>query len=169
MSPDLVQTKQHLSDADKKTVLFLVSHGRKSKRRVPSFLQHIIFYNECSFSLQAAMSKRNCRSQGFRCPGTVYKSPQSSPMLMNWCHISKTEAIEPYIIHNGTVGADKKKNMLRNYRFPKLASYPSGIIFLKDEASAYYATMVRKYLDQKLSNRRTGRVLQFRGQHGLLT
>lgn len=110
-SPYRVQIEQQLSRTDNGNHLAFAQRCKENLEKIPSFMERIVFSDECTFSLQSAVNKENYRIWGLQRPKTVSESLQSSPKLLVRYANFRTEVVGSPFFDDGTVTGNKHKRM----------------------------------------------------------
>lgn len=120
---------QQLSATEKENRVAFAQPWKEKLPVNPNSFNRILFSDECSFFDARRDRQTGVQNQGFSTSRKCLQTPQSSPVWMVSCIISENEVICWYFVDSCSVSADGYKTMLSVHLFPKLANYPSEMIF----------------------------------------
>jgi len=130
-------------------------------------LEHVLFSDECIFTLHGHANRQNCRHWSRENPHWIREEHTQYPEKVNvWAGIVGDHIIGPFFI-DGNLNGENYLALLQNNVVPTLTNlYPDPgnpgvpadmIWFQQDGAPAHYELNVRQYLDQIFQNRWIGR------------
>lgn len=130
-------------------------------------LEHILFSDECTFSLNGHTNRQNCRYWSRENPHWMREDHTQYPEKVNvWAGIAGDHIIGPFFI-DGNLNGDNYLALLQNNVVPTLTNlYPDPanpqvpanmIWFQQDGAPPHYQINVRQYLNEIFPNRWIGR------------
>lgn len=130
-------------------------------------LEHIVFSDECTFTLHGHAHRQNCRYWSTENPHWIRDEHTQYPEKVNvWAGIVGNYVIGPFFI-NDNLNRDNYLVLLQNNVVPRLANlYPDPanpqvpanmIWFQQDGAPPHYSINVRQYLDLRFPDRWIGR------------
>lgn len=130
-------------------------------------LEHVLFSDECTFTLHGHANRQNCRYWSRENPHWMREEHTQYPEKVNvWAGIVGDHIIGPFFI-NGNLNGDNYLALLQNNVLPTLTNlYPDPanpqlpanmIWFQQDGAPPHYQINVRQYLNRVFPNRWIGR------------
>ena len=130
-------------------------------------LEHVLFSDECTFTLHGHANRQNCRYWSAENPHWMREEHMQYPEKVNvWGGIVGDHIIGPFFI-DGNLNGDNYLALLQNNVVPALTNlYPDPanpqvlaniIWFQQDGAPPHYQINVRQYLNQIFPNRWIGR------------
>lgn len=131
----------------------------------PDLLFNICFSDECTFYLNGAVNRHNCRYWDDSNPHLMQEVHTQHPQKLNvWCGIFGNTIIGPIFIPGNLTG-EMYENMLEEIILPQLIeiaeNYPNHnvdtIHFQQDGAPPHYVAPVRQFLDTHFPGRWIGR------------
>lgn len=157
MFPYKIQIVQQLEDRDYAARTWFVNWCRQNIQSDCSFLNRIIFSDECVFHVDGKVNKHNVRIWGTENPHEYREELRDSEKVCVWAAMSVNEIIGPYYFDEPIVNAESYLHLLNNYFLPMLPSLPPGTLFQQDGAPPHYSREVRALLDEKLPDLWIGR------------
>ena len=121
----------------------------------PSFLNSVIWSDECIVRLNGSMNRHNMVYYGEENPHWILESSMDKRSLMVWCGVSSRGLIGPFIF-NSPVTSEVHLDMLKNQLSPLISSH-QGLWFQQDGAPAHTARVVTAWLTERFGNRWIGR------------
>lgn len=130
-------------------------------------LEHVLFSDECTFTLHGHANRQNCRYWSTENPHWMREEHTQYPEKVNvWAGIIGDHIIGPFFI-DGNLNGDNYLALLQNNVVPTLTNlYPDPanpqvptnmIWFQQDGAPPHYQINVRQYLNRIFPNRWIGR------------
>ena len=126
--------------------------------RDPTFLQNIIFSDECTFRVSGHVNKHNVRIWAHENPHELIAKPRGCAKVNVWCGMGHDRIIGPFFFSEATINRFNYYDMMENYVTPQIIGEGNeAAMFQQDGAPPHYALIVREYLDQTYPQRWIGR------------
>lgn len=157
MFPYKLQVVQQLEDGDYTARIEFAQWCLQNIQGDSSFLNRVIYSDECVFHVDGKVNKHNVRIWGTENPHERREVARDSEKVTVWCAMSANQVFGPYYFDSPIVTGESYKQLLTNYFLPMLPSLPPDAIFQQDGAPPHYSLEVRQLLDEKLPDSWIGR------------
>ena len=157
MCPYRLQIVQELEDRDYEARIAFSNWFIENIELDASFLNRVIFSDECVFHVDGKVNKHNVRIWGSENRHETREVSRDSAKVTVWCALAIDRVIGPYYFDERNVTGESYLNLLNNFFIPMLPDLPSNIIFQQDGAPPHYSRAVRELLDSELPNSWIGR------------
>ena len=126
--------------------------------RDPTFLNNIVFSDECIFRVSGHVHRHNVRIWASENRHILVHKDRNSKKVMVWCGMAHDRIIGPFFFHEPTIDSFNYRDMLEQYAMPQIVGEGNETaMFQQDGAPPHYANIVRDYLDETLPGKWIGR------------
>lgn len=164
--PYKIQLVQELNEDDPDRRLQFCEEMESLISAHPLFVKNIVFSDECSFFVNGAVNKHNCRYWDTENPHVFRESRTQYPEKVNvWAGILGDHILGPFFI-NGNLNGQLYLQMLQESIFPAITTvirenehvFDEDIVhFQQDGAPAHFHRDVRDFLGHQLRGQWIGR------------
>lgn len=157
MFPYKINILQELQDQDPAARTWFANWCMENIQSDSSFLNRIIFSDECVFHVDGKVNKHNVRIWGTENPHDYREVARDSEKVTVWCAMSVNEVIGPYYFDEPNFNGASYLHLLNRFFLSMLPNLSQDTIFQQDGAPPHYSREVRDLLDEKLPDSWIGR------------